>query len=209
MIDAKGLLLLAAALAFFVTGCASTKPLPASYLGGENKLAIQIVKIPAKPQIQGGSGGVGLAGALAASITDSLERNRLVKRMGEVTTNDVVSLVTTKVEEEVAQTIGVVKEGNNLLMEIEIQQWGWRRNTGLWVGPAFASLSSTIVAKVRVFDLAGGRVKVAESTITGSEEVGRSPEHQDLRRGLEMSAQDLADKIRYSLQKGQVVANKP
>ncbi|HUS33787.1 MAG TPA: hypothetical protein VM680_00400 [Verrucomicrobiae bacterium] len=192
---------LAAALAVLVTGCATTKSLPASYIGGENKLSIQLVKIPAKPRIEAGSGGGGgLAAAIAASVNDAIEQNRLAKRMGEVSPDEVVNLIMTKVEKEAALAVPVVKEGNNLLMEIEVENWGWRRNTGLWVGPALAALSSTIAAKVSVYDLAQGKVKVGEATITGAERVGRAPEHEDLRRGLEMSAQDLADKIRYFLE---------
>lgn len=195
------LLPLAAALAVLAAGCASTKPIPASYLGGENKLAIQLVKIPAKPRIEAGSGSAGgLAGAIAASINDAIEQKRLTQRMGEVSPDEVVNLIMSKVESEAAQAVPVVKDGNNLLMEIEVENWGWRRNTGLLVGPALAALSSTIVAKVSVYDGAQGKVKVGESTITGAERVGRSPEHDDLRRGLKMSAQDLADKIRFFLE---------
>jgi hypothetical protein len=191
-------LILAAAAAFFLTGCASTKPIPASYFGGENKMAVRVVRIPAGPSIENKSGNAGgLASAIAASINDSIERNRLIKRMGEVKPDEVVELVTSKVEAGTTGGIPIVKEGNNLLMEIEIEHWGWRRNTGLLVGPAIASLSATIDAKVSVYDVSQAKVKVAESKITGEERVGRSPQHEDLPRGLEMCAEDLAAKIHY------------
>lgn len=191
-------LMLAAAAIFFLTGCASTRPIPAAYFSAENKMTVSVVGIPARPDIENKTGTAGgLAGALAASINDSIERNRLVKRMGEVKPEEVVELVMSKVEAGTAGGIPIVKEGNNLSMEIEIAHWGWRRNTGLLVGPAIASLSATIDAKVTIFDVTQGKVKVAESKITGEERVGRSPQHEDLRRGLEMCAEDLAAKIHH------------
>lgn len=194
-------LCLLAVVALLAQGCATRKTLPSAYLGGQNRIAIQVVRIGEKPEIQNSSMGTGgLAGALAVKITDSLEARRLMKKMGEVRSEDVVKLTQAKVEEAVGAVIPVSPTGNNLLMEIEIEQWGWRRNVGLLVGPALAALSSTITARVTVLDVAKGRVKVAETRLTGEERVGRSPDPEDLRRGLEISADNLGEEIRAFLE---------
>ncbi len=197
----KGLFFMAAVLVCLATGCVTTKPISPAYLGSPNIMAVQVARISAKPQMEDNSAGAGgLAGAVASSINSSIERKRLAKRMGEVPVADVVELIINKVEGEISPIVPVGRDGNNLLMEIEVQQWGWRRNANLWLGSAFAPLSSTIVAKVSVFDLDKGKLKVAESTITGVEKVGRDPQQEDLKRGLELSAEDLAIQIRAFLQ---------
>jgi len=169
----KGVGYLISAVAFLtllnLTGCATVKNLPASYIDADKTISVEIAKIPEEPKMRD-SGQGGLIGVMVNASRDSNMDNV----MDGLESDTVQELLLQRIEEKLETGFIVDDEGQDLLLEVNVQNWGWFCPSTAF-GIRTGAYQLEINANVAIFENTPEKKKLAYTRIISQSPLGDDP----------------------------------
>jgi len=175
-------------LAALASGCQTNRPLPATYLGGDQTVAVAMVgTIPGATMRDSGQGG--LIGAMVTAGRQSDFR----KRLDGVEASAVASLVRQQVQRRLEEKFYIEETSDQLMFNITLNKWGWFVPTTA-LGIKAGSYRFEIIADIEVVDkrLTGDKQVVGKVTLVASEPLPNEPGAAEIQAALEATAEKLA-----------------
>jgi hypothetical protein len=188
----------AAACVLFVTGCATHKPIPNTYLDKSHHAKLVVQNVPPAPAMRD-SGQGGIVGAI---ITATSRTSNMQKKLAGVHGDEVQTAFTQAFEKLMAEHLTVGDFDGELRLVVNIDSWGWYVPTtsfGIKVG----DYECQIIGRIDVFD--PNDKKVAFAKIRVAEPLGSKPEEDGARKAVTEVAErfaTMAEKALVHLPKG-------
>jgi hypothetical protein len=173
-------------------GCASYRPLPASFVTTNRTARVVVRQMPSRPQMMdSGNGGIIGAVITATSRTDKM-RDQLAGIRGE----DVQDPLLAEFSRCLSEHLQLGNTNEDLRIEVTIQTWGWFVPTidfGIKVG----EYESQVIGRVDVYN--NTKKKIGYAIVQVSRPIGLKPQEDRARAAVAELAREFAQQAEQAL----------
>jgi len=182
-------LLSGAAAAFFVVGCASTKPLPRAYLESDHEMAVDYSRLKPKPVMRD-SGQGGLIGILVNAGRGSNMREKLAGIQGET----LKELLRQEITKQLEKKFIIAEDKKDLILDVNIETWGWFVPSTM-LGIKTGAYQCEIMGRVRMLDVKLKNKEVACVDLHVQKPLGNDPTPASAQEALLGASHEFATKL--------------
>lgn len=186
--------ILSAASIFIFSGCATVPiKMPSNYLSEEHDISVEVVHIKDKASLRD-SGSGGLIGLVAKAVRSG----GMEEIFGGIQGETVKELLRQQIENNLDEVFYIEEESEDLVLELNITQWGWFIPTTV-LGIKTGGYQLEIIGQIAVYDLTMEKKLLMKTFVSSQQPLGKEPTSEETNKALMLAIADFSKKAANSV----------